>query len=100
VKIPLEKVNAANSRDLADESKYFLLDNPQLPGIRLVWLNKVLVEAGFAASGTEASRKIEEKAVRVDDTLVTRVVVSVLPNTEKVVRLGKKIKRVSITLPD
>jgi tyrosyl-tRNA synthetase len=100
VRIPLERVDAAKSRALADQSKYFPLDNPQLPDIRLVWLNKVLVEAGLAASGTEASRKIEEKAVRVDDTLVTRVVVSILPDTEKVVRLGKKIKRVSVTLSD
>ena len=100
IRIPLERVNAANSRDLADQSKYFPVDNPQSPGIRLVWLNKVLMEAGLATSGTEASRKIEEKAVRVDDTVVTRVVVSILPNTEKIVRLGKKIKRVSITLVD
>src|SRR6476661_2324926 len=58
VRIPLDRVNAASSRELADEESYFPLDNPKLPGIRLVWFNKILVEAGLAASGTEASRKI------------------------------------------
>jgi len=100
VKVPLEKVNAAGSRALADESKYFPLDNPQLPGIKLVWLNKVLVEAGLAVSGTDASRKIEEKAVRVDDIVIPTAVVSMLPNVEKIVRLGKKIKKILITVPN
>lgn len=96
VRVPLEKVNAAGSRRLADEASYFPLDDPQLPGIKLVWFNKVLVEAGLAASGSEASRKIEEKAVRADDVIIRRVVVTILSNSEKVVRLGKKIKRISI----
>jgi tyrosyl-tRNA synthetase len=97
VRIPLEKVNAAGSRKLEDESSYFPLDNPRLPDIKLVWLSKVLVEAGLAASGSQASRKIEERAVRVDETTITRAVVTILPNTERVLRLGKKMKRVTIT---
>jgi hypothetical protein len=71
-----------------------------LPGIKLVWLNKVLVEAGLAVSGTDASRKIEERAVRVDDVVIPTAVVSMLPNVEKIVRLGKKIKKILITAPN
>jgi tyrosyl-tRNA synthetase len=93
VRIPLEKVNAANLRELRDENSYFPLDDPKLPKIRLVWFNKVLVEAGLAASGTEASRKIKGNVVRVSDKTINQMVMTILLDSEKVVRLGKKMKR-------
>src|SRR5450631_3146596 len=96
VRIPLERVNATNSRELADEASYFAFDDPKLPTIRLVWFNKMLVEAGLATSGTEASRKIKENAVRINDKIVNQMVMTALLDTEKVIRLGKKIKRVLI----
>jgi tyrosyl-tRNA synthetase len=96
VKIPLERVNAANSRDLADEQSYFPLDDPKLPRIRLVWLNKVLVEAGLAASGTEASREIKKNGIRIGDKTINQMVVTMQLDAEKVIRLGKKIKSVLI----
>ncbi len=96
IRIPLENVNAANSRELADENTYFVIDAPSLPNVRLVWFNKVLVEAGLVASGTEGSRKIKEKVVRVDDKTIPQMVVSIQLDKERVVRLGKKIKRIAI----
>ena len=96
VRIPLEKVNAANSRGLGDEASYFPLDDPKLPGINLVWMNKILVEAGLAVSGTEASRRIKENAVRVNDKTITQIVVTILANVERVLRVGKKMKRIVI----
>jgi tyrosyl-tRNA synthetase len=96
VRIPLGRVNAANSRELRDEDSYFPLDDPKLPGIRLVWFNKILVEAGLAASGTEASRKIKENVVRINDKIVNQPVMTVLLDAEKVVRLGKRMKRILI----
>src|SRR5262249_5808271 len=59
VQVPLAKVNAVGSRDLEDQNSYFPLDDPKLPGIRLVWFDKVLAEAGLVSSRTEGSRKIE-----------------------------------------
>jgi len=97
VLVPLEKVNAASTRDLGDESSYFPLDDPKLPGIRLVWFDKVLVEAGLAPSRTEGSRKIEAKAVQADGYKVLRPLVAMLINSEKAVRLGKKIKRIVVS---
>ena len=94
VRIPLERVNAANSRELADEASYFPLDDPKHPRIRLVWFNKILVEAGLATSRTEASRKIKENVVRINDKIVNQMVMTALLDVEKVVRLGKKMKRV------
>src|SRR6476660_7405842 len=81
VRIPLDRVNAASSRELADEESYFPLDNPKLPGIRLVWFNKILVEAGLAASGTEASRKIKENVVRVNEKTISQMVVTIVLDT-------------------
>jgi tyrosyl-tRNA synthetase len=96
ISIPLQKVNAASTKELSDTASYFPLDDPNLPNIRLVWFSKVLVEAGLAASRSEASRKIEEKAVRADEKTVIRDLVTVQLKSEKVVRLGKRIKRLSI----
>jgi tyrosyl-tRNA synthetase len=97
VKIPLQKINAVGTKSLLDENSYFRLDDPQSPNVRLVWFDKFLVEAGFVVSRAEGSRKIEAKAVHADGNRILRPIVSILVNSEKVVRLGKKIKRVSVT---
>jgi tyrosyl-tRNA synthetase len=96
VRIPLERVNAANSRELGDVNSYFPLDDPKQRDIRLVWFSKILVEAGLAASGTEASRKIKENAVHIGDKTVNQLVMTILLDREKVLRLGKKMKRVLV----
>ncbi len=96
VTIPLQRVNAAGSKELSDENSYCALDNPQLPNVRLVSFDKVLVEAGFVSSRTEGARKIKENAVRANDIRVNRVLVAFQLQSEKVVRVGKKMKRVLI----
>jgi predicted rRNA methylase YqxC with S4 and FtsJ domains len=83
--------------ELRDANSYFDLDSPTLPDIRLVWFDKVLVEAGMAESRTEAARKISVNAVQADGKRVIRPLVTIQLGSEKVVRLGKKIKRVSIS---
>jgi tyrosyl-tRNA synthetase len=61
-------------------------------------LPKLLVHLGLAASGTEANRKITEKAVRLDGDPTESVLipVSALP-ARIVVRLGKRAKVAIIT---
>jgi len=97
VVVPLEKVNAVGTRDLSDANSYIALCDPQSENVRLVWFDKVLAEAGFVLSRTEASRKIRENAVRANDEKVDRPLVAVQLRSEIVVRLGKKTKRVSVT---
>ena len=97
VAIPLAKVNAVGSRDLLNTNSYFQLDDPALPDIRLVWFDKVLTEAGMVASRTEAARKISANAVHADGKKIIRPLVTIQLRSEKVVRLGKVVKRVSIT---
>jgi tyrosyl-tRNA synthetase len=54
---------------------------------------KLLIQLGLAASGAEASRKIAEKAVKIDGEVVTNSVITLagLP-ARLVVRLGKRAK--------
>jgi tyrosyl-tRNA synthetase len=63
------------------------------PGALQIRLPKLLVHLGLAASGAEASRKIAEKAVKLDGEVAANalVPVAVLP-VRMVVRLGKRAK--------
>ena len=97
VSIPLRKVNADKDIAQSVEDSYFPLYDPQMENIRIVWFDKVLAEAGMAASRTEAARKIRENAVRANDKTVTRPLVTMPLNTKTVVWLGRKAKTISIT---
>ena len=67
--------------------------NRENDGVRLA---KILVRIGFAASTSEADRKIKEGAVSVDGVKTTAPVVKARSGTELTVRLGRKIKKVSL----
>ena len=63
------------------------------PGELQIRVSKLLLQMGLAASGAEASRKLAEKAVKVDGETVTNssIALETLP-TRLVVRLGKRAK--------
>lgn len=63
------------------------------PGGLQIRLPKLLVQMGLAASGAEASRKIAEKAVKLDGEVASNALVPIpaLP-ARLVVRLGKRAK--------
>ncbi len=63
------------------------------PGALQIRLPKLLIQLGLAASGAEASRKIAEKAVKLDGEVASNAVIPVagLP-VRMVVRLGKRAK--------
>ena len=89
----------------SDPPSYFQLDELQRKRgvdesdrkLKIGRLDKLLYSAGFAESISAARRKVEEKAVRIEDTVVPLVNIRLLVPSEVVVRLGRKIKRVSIT---
>jgi len=64
-----------------------------LPGLLQIRLPKLLLQLGLAASGAEASRKLAEKAVKLDGEVATNAVIPIgsLP-ARLVVRLGKRAK--------
>jgi tyrosyl-tRNA synthetase len=63
------------------------------PGELQIRVSKLLLQTGLAASGAEASRKLAEKAVRIDGEVVTNAAIplDILP-ARLVVRLGKRAK--------
>ena len=63
------------------------------PGALQIRVPKLLVQMGLASSGAEASRKLAEKAVKIDGEVVTNSAISLdsLP-ARLVVRLGKRAK--------
>jgi tyrosyl-tRNA synthetase len=61
-------------------------------GAQQIRLPKLLVAMGLAASGTEANRKIAEKAVRVDGDVVESLLIPAKLPARLTVRLGKRAK--------
>ena len=53
-------------------------------------LGNLLKEAGLAASTSEANRKIDEGAVRIDGAKVTDRSLTLMPGADHVLQLGSK----------
>jgi tyrosyl-tRNA synthetase len=60
---------------------------------------KLLRQAGLASSGAEAVRKIKEKAVSLNGSIVNAIAISIVPDKPIIVRVGRKVKRVIPILP-
>ena len=58
--------------------------------------DKLIREAGLAASGSEAQRKIKEKAVHINGHLIGGSAILACPREPLVVRVGKKIKKIRL----
>jgi tyrosyl-tRNA synthetase len=69
--------------------RYADIAGPEPGQIRLP---KLLVQLGLAASGTEANRKIAEKAVKLDGETAENALISATLPLRLVVRLGKRAK--------
>ena len=101
VTVEIDKVQSKATRDLADESSYFPLHKFQTATcapyeLKLVGVDRLLAEAGFCASRTEAGRKVKEKAVHIAGQMVDRLVILLCPKDALIVRVGKKIKQVML----
>jgi ribosomal protein S4 len=101
--IALKDVIASGAKSFDDASTVEWLDGSPLEStdakalLRPVRLDKLLVKAGLATSNTDAARQIEHNAVRINKNAIRHVVGFILVNSEKVVTLGKKIKRIVIS---
>ena len=61
-------------------------------------LDKLLASAGFVNSASEGLRKIKERAVRVNDQIVTDPVFSLKELGSPItIRLGRKVKKVVVS---
>jgi tyrosyl-tRNA synthetase len=91
VRVQLVDVMASSAAGFSEE----------VEGKRRIKLDKLLARAGLADSVTDATRKIRQNAVRVDGELKVEPVIFWDTSKESmVVRAGKKIKRVTLTLSD
>jgi tyrosyl-tRNA synthetase len=77
-------VAAAQNIDASDGERFF------------VRADKLLKEAGLAASTSEAGRKIKEKAVSINGHVLTGLAIVVSGKKPLTVRVGRKIKLVSL----
>jgi tyrosyl-tRNA synthetase len=64
-----------------------------------VKLDKLLVKAGLADSGTDAVRKLKQKSVKVNSEVVSDPTTSIPASGQVTVQLGRKIKKVSFVAP-
>ena len=65
----------------------------------VVKTEKLLRQAGLVSSGAEAVRKIKERAVSLNGTVVNEIAISISPDKPITVRMGRKVKRVIPVLP-
>jgi tyrosyl-tRNA synthetase len=72
--------------------------DPSDPTRLSIRTDKLVKEAGLAASVAEAGRKIREKAVSINGQLVQSYVIVVSTNSALTLRVGRGIKLVSLTL--
>jgi tyrosyl-tRNA synthetase len=94
-----------NPREINSTEHHFpILDNEilhSLPGERTAWirLDKLLFEIKLVASKSEATRKIKERAVKVENKTVPPQATSIIVElpSEIGIALGRKICRVQIT---
>jgi tyrosyl-tRNA synthetase len=104
VSVDLAKIRVTGLKDLSDESSYFPFHKFQTDvgherdqkDSKVARLDKLLVEAGFVTSRTEADRKIREKAVRLNDTVVPLPIFTLFVPVELKTVLGRKRKIISI----
>jgi len=105
VTVKLDRVTAGGKSQPSEPANtYFPLwqaqrsqnDNLGSAGPRAVRLDKLLVEAGFVDSKTEAARKISERAVRMLNKVVPELTISVIVPCDLPTKLGRKTKIVSI----
>ena len=60
----------------------------------MVKTEKLLRQAGLVSSDAEAVRKIKERAVSLNGTVVDAIAISISPEKPFTVRMGRRVKRV------
>ena len=94
------KINIANALPDSNEGGTAQNISSDLSDIEVVRADKLIREAGFAASTTEAGRKIKEKAVHINGHTIENPAIRVSPKEPLLIRVGKKMKRVVLTFPE
>jgi tyrosyl-tRNA synthetase len=96
VKIEIAKIRAADVVPDSVEGGNAQRVTSNLPDM-VLRVDKLIREAGFVVSTTEARRKIKEKAAHINGHLIEHLAISVRSTEPLIVRVGKKITKVMLT---
>jgi tyrosyl-tRNA synthetase len=104
VAVKLDKIAVGGAKEIEQERTHFPLYETQreqdgsldLQKIKAVRLDKLLVEAGFVDSRTEADRKIRARAVRVMNKVIPVPILTTFVPYDLLTTLGRQTKIVSI----
>ncbi len=96
VRIDISKVRVAEVAPDSNESGTAQNVTTNLSDIEVLRVDKLIREAGFVASTTEGSRRVKEKAVHINGHAIEKLAILVCPSEDLVVRVGKKIKKVTL----
>ena len=94
VRIDIAKVRIADVVPDPSESGSAQVITSNLSDPEVLRADKLIREAGFVASTTEAGRRIKDKAVTINGHVIERFAILVCPEEPLVVRVGKKIKKI------
>src|SRR5882762_5711526 len=97
VRVSVAKIRIADPREGGAAQK--ISAEPGEPDRFPVRADKLIKEADLVASTTEAGRKIKESAVSVDGVVLNHLVIVVSAGKPLNVRVGRKIKKVVLTVP-
>ena len=102
IKVPLEKVYVKDVEYINDPASpyYPLFEMEEVkPGsfLPLLRLDKIIAAAGLSSSNSEASRKLKERAVRIDgNVVVVNQIASPVPSKEFALNVGRHWKKVQV----
>jgi tyrosyl-tRNA synthetase len=99
VRIEAAKVRIVDALPDAGEGGGPQIITADLSDPEILRADKLIREAGFVSSTTEAGRKIKEKALHINGHLIDRLAILVCPKESLLVRVGKKIKKVVLVVP-
>jgi tyrosyl-tRNA synthetase len=98
VRIELAKIRIVDALPDAGEGGAAQSITTDFSDTEILRADKLIREAGFVSSTTEAGRKIKEKAVHINGHLIEKLAILVCPREPLLVRVGKKIKKVVLAV--
>jgi tyrosyl-tRNA synthetase len=97
IRINIAKIRIADVVPDSNEGGNAQPVTSNLSDLEVIRADKLIREAGFVTSTTEAGRRIKEKAVHINGHMIERFAILVCPAEPLVVRVGKKTKEVMLT---
>jgi tyrosyl-tRNA synthetase len=98
VRIEVAKIRVVDAQSDAGEGGAAQSITTDFSETAILRADKLIREAGFVSSTTEAGRKIKEKAVHINGHLIEKLAILVCSREPLLVRVGKKIKKVVLAV--